>query len=454
MRDAVVAVIGRPNVGKSSFFNYIAKQRIAIVDDQPGVTRDRIYARVEWLQQRFTLIDTGGIEPASDMPLLKQMRIQADIAIETADVVLLMVDVKDGMTAADQDIATMLRKAAKPIFVVVNKCDTPGPMPQQAYEFYNLGLGEVYPVSSLHGLGIGDLLDAVVDALPPLTEEDQVESGIRVAIIGKPNAGKSSLLNRLAGEDRAIVSDMAGTTRDTLDSVVENEFGRYVFIDTAGMRRKSKISDAVERYSIMRAVAAVERADVCLVMIDAESGISEQDTKVAGLAHNAGKATIFVVNKWDLIEKENDTQEKFRLSLLSRFAFMDYAPVLFISALTGQRCMQIYQSVNEVYAEATKRISTGVLNEFIAEVQAMVPAPQYKGKRLKIAYATQVAVQPPEFILFVNSTELLHFSYDRYLENQFRKNFGFAGTPIRLTLREKSKREADFQGKKKNTAER
>ncbi len=441
MKDAIVAVIGRPNVGKSSFFNFIAKQRIAIVDDQPGVTRDRIYARVEWLGQRFTLIDTGGIEPASDMPLLRQMRIQADIAIETADVVLLMVDVKDGMTAADQDIANMLRKSAKPVFVVVNKCDNPGHMPEQAYEFYNLGLGDIYPISSIHGLGIGDLLDVVVDALPVLPEEDAEESGIKVAIIGKPNAGKSSLFNRLAGEDRAIVSDLAGTTRDALDSVVENDFGRFVFIDTAGLRRKSRIADDIERYSTMRAISAIERADVCLILIDAEDGVTEQDTKVAGLAHNAGKASVFVVNKWDLIEKETDTQENYKKDLLSRFAFMDYAPVIFISALTGQRCTQVYKYVNEVYEESNKRISTGILNDFIAEIQAMVPAPQYKGKRLKIAYATQVAVQPPEFILFVNSTELLHFSYDRYLENQFRKNFGFVGTPIRLTLREKSNRE-------------
>lgn len=441
MKDAIVAVIGRPNVGKSSFFNFIAKQRIAIVDDQPGVTRDRIYARVEWLGQRFTLIDTGGIEPASDMPLLRQMRIQADIAIKTADVVLLMVDVKDGMTAADQDIANMLRKSAKPVFVVVNKCDNPGHMPEQAYEFYNLGLGDIYPISSIHGLGIGDLLDVVVDALPVLPEEDAEESGIKVAIIGKPNAGKSSLFNRLAGEDRAIVSDLAGTTRDALDSVVENDFGRFVFIDTAGLRRKSRIADDIERYSTMRAISAIERADVCLILIDAEDGVTEQDTKVAGLAHNAGKASVFVVNKWDLIEKETDTQENYKKDLLSRFAFMDYAPVIFISALTGQRCTQVYKYVNEVYEESNKRISTGILNDFIAEIQAMVPAPQYKGKRLKIAYATQVAVQPPEFILFVNSTELLHFSYDRYLENQFRKNFGFVGTPIRLTLREKSNRE-------------
>ncbi len=441
MSRAVVAVIGRPNVGKSSFFNYIAKQRISIVDDQPGVTRDRIYAQVEWLEHTFTLIDTGGIEPSTDLPLLKQMRLQADVAIETADVVLLMVDVKDGMTAADQDIANMLRKAAKPVFVVVNKCDTPGNLPAQAYEFYNLGLGEIYPVSSIHGLGMGDLLDALVDALPPDSTEETEDQGIKVAIIGKPNAGKSSLFNRLAGEERAIVSEMAGTTRDALDSSIENEFGRYLFIDTAGFRRKSRISDDVERYSVMRAVAAVERADVCLIMIDATEGVTEQDTKVAGLAHNAGKASIFVVNKWDLVEKETNTQQVFKEELLTRFAFMNYAPVLFISALTGSRCMSIYESVNEVYAESNKRITTGVLNDFIAEIQAMVPAPQYKGRRLKIAYATQVTVQPPEFILFVNSTELLHFSYDRYLENQFRKNFGFVGTPIRLTLREKSKNE-------------
>ena len=345
------------------------------------------------------------------------------------------------MTAADQEVAGMLQRSKKPIVLAVNKMDATGTVDPEFYEFYNLGLGDLFPVSSLHGLGMGDLLDAIAAALPETDEDDDEETGIKVAIIGKPNAGKSSLFNRLAGEERAIVSEMAGTTRDALDSVVENSFGRYVFIDTAGFRRKSRITDSVERYSIMRAVAAVERADVCLIMIDAETGVTEQDTKVAGLAHNAGKGSIFVVNKWDLIEKETGTQEKFKLDLLGRFQFMDYAPVIFISALTGHRCTNVYKAVNEVYAEARKRITTGTLNDFIAEIQAMVPAPQYKGKRLKIAYATQVAVQPPEFILFVNSTELLHFSYDRYLENQFRKNFGFAGTPIRLTLREKSRSE-------------
>lgn len=442
MREAVVAVIGRPNVGKSSFFNYIAKQRIAIVDDWPGVTRDRIYARVEWLGRPFTLIDTGGIEPAQDLPLLKQMRAQAELAIETADAVLLMVDVKAGMTAADQDIANMLRKVDKPLFLVVNKCDTPGALPQQAYEFYNLGLGELYPVSALHGLGMGDLLDAVAHVLPAAEEEEDAPGAIRVAIIGKPNAGKSSLFNRLAGEERAIVSDLAGTTRDALDSRVKNAYGDYLFIDTAGLRRKSRVSDAVERYSILRAVAAVERADVCLILIDAETGLSEQDTKVAGIAHNAGKASIFVINKWDLVHKDEKTQARYKEEILARFPFMAYAPVLFISALTGQRCMNVYTAVNEVYAQACKRIPTGVLNDFIAEIQAIVPAPQYKGRRLKIAYATQVAVQPPEFLLFVNSTELLHFSYDRYLENQFRRSFGFSGTPIRLTLREKSAKQS------------
>lgn len=441
MRGTVVAIIGRPNVGKSSFFNFVAKTRISIVDDEPGVTRDRIYTSLEWQGNRFTLIDTGGIEPNSDRPLLQQMRLQAEMAVEMADVILLMVDLKAGLTAADQDIANMLRKSGKKIVVAVNKCDQLGLLPEAGYEFYNLGLGELYPISSAHGLGIGDILDALTELLPDLDIENDDEDEIKVAIIGKPNAGKSSLFNRLSGEERAIVSDIAGTTRDALDSVVANEFGKYRFIDTAGLRRKSRIRDHIERYSIIRAVAAVERAEVCLILLDANEGVTEQDTKVAGMAHNSGKASIFVVNKWDLIDKTEHDIEEFINQIRVRMAFMSYAPIIFISALTGQRCMKIYPQINAVYAEATKRIATGGFNDFIAEVQAMVPAPQYKGRRLKISYATQVAVMPPEFILFVNSTELLHFSYDRYLENQVRKRYGFEGTPIRLTLREKGGRE-------------
>lgn len=441
MQKAVVAVVGRPNVGKSTFFNYLAGERISIVDDTPGVTRDRIYADVEWLGRIFTLIDTGGIEPKADDDLLKQMRIQAELAIETADCIVFMVDLKTGLQAADADIADMLRKSGKPCIVAINKCDHVGDMPTDAYEFYNLGMGEVYPISAAHALGIGELLDAVAASLPREDEETEENRPIRIAIIGKPNAGKSSLTNRILGEKRVIVSPVAGTTRDAIDTPFHNEYGNYIIVDTAGLRKKARIDDRIERYAMVRALAAIEKADVCLILIDAEEGVSEQDTKVAGYAHNAGKASIFVVNKWDLIEKETKTLENYRKSVEERFSFMQYAPVLFISALTGQRVHRIFELVNYVYEQANKRITTGLLNEVLGEAQAMVPAPQDKGRRLKIQYATQISQAPPCFALFCNDKELMHFSYERYIENQLRKSFGFEGTPIHFVLRSRGDKE-------------
>lgn len=441
MAKPLVAVVGRPNVGKSTFFNYVAGRRISIVDDQPGVTRDRIYAQAEWVGHEFDMVDTGGIEPTSQDELLIQMRAQAEIAIETADVILLMVDVRTGLQAADSEIADMLRKSGRPVLVVVNKCDTPGPMPVGAYEFYNLGLGEVYPVSSIHGLGMGDLLDAIVQEFPEDAEEQEDNAPIRVAIIGKPNVGKSSIINLLTGESRSIVSDVPGTTRDAIDSFLSTEDGDFLLIDTAGMRKKSRIYDDIEHYSIVRAVGAIERADVCILVISAEHGVTEQDTKIAGLAHNAGKASIIVVNKWDLITKDHKTADLFKAQIKERLAFMDYAPILFVSALDGQRVNTILPAVKAAYEMATYRVPTGVLNDVIGVAQAMTPAPTYKGRRLKIRYVTQAAVQPPTFILFVNSVELMHFSYERYLENQLRRQFEFTGTPIILRMRGPQKEE-------------
>lgn len=441
MANPFVAVVGRPNVGKSTFFNFLAGERISIVDDRPGVTRDRIYAEVEWLNRRFSLIDTGGIEPRTDDNLLKQMRLQAELAIETADVILFLVDLKAGLQAADSDIANMLRKAHKPVVVAVNKSDQIGEMPAEAYEFYNLGLGEVYPISAVHGLGMGELLDAVVSHFPEPETGEETDKPVRLCLIGKPNAGKSSLTNRLLGQNRAIVSPVSGTTRDALDTPLENEFGKYVIVDTAGLRKKARIDDQIERYSMLRTLAAIERSDVCLILLDAEVGITEQDTKVAGYAHNAGKASIFLVNKWDALDKETGTMEALTRILRERFAYMPYAPVLFISALTGQRCQKIFPLVNEVWGQATRKLSTGVLNDLIGEAQALVPAPQDKGRRLKIQYATQVSTCPPEFLLFCNDKDLMHFSYERYLENQLRKNFGFVGTPIRWIVRSRERKE-------------
>lgn len=439
MGKPIVAVVGRPNVGKSTLFNYLAGSRISIVDDTPGVTRDRVYAEAEWRGRRFALVDTGGIEPRTDDAMLRQMRSQAEIAIETADVIVFMVDLKTGLTAADQDIAGMLRRSGKPIVVVVNKSDRPGPVPSDAYEFYNLGLGDIFPVSSVHGLGMGDLLDEIFRHFPEERPGTEAEDTIRVAVIGKPNAGKSSLVNRMLGEERTIVSDVPGTTRDAIDSPLTNKYGNYVLVDTAGLRKKSRIDDDIERYSMIRSLAAIEKADVCVVMIDAQDGVTEQDTKVAGYAHNSGKACIIAVNKWDLVEKETGTLEDYEKQVRGGLVFLQYAPVLFLSAKTGQRIHKLFELVNHVYEQACMRLSTGMLNDLIAEVMAMAPPPTDKGKRLRIYYATQVGVKPPEFVFFINDRELMHFSYERYLENQFRKSFGFEGTPIRFILREREK---------------
>lgn len=440
MSKPIVAVVGRPNVGKSTFFNYLAGERISIVDDKPGVTRDRVYAESEWRGRPFSLIDTGGIEPVTEDIILKAMREQAQIAIETADVIIFLVDLKTGLTADDQEIANLLRKSGKPVVVAVNKADHVGEMPPDAFEFYNLGLGEIYSISSAHRLGIGELLDEVYRHFPPEEDPDQSHERIRVAVIGKPNAGKSSLVNKMLGEERSIVSEIAGTTRDAIDSDLDNEFGKFTLIDTAGLRKKSRIDSSVEKYSMIRSLAAVERADVCLILIDATEGVTEQDTKVAGYAHNAGKASILVVNKWDLIEKETGTLENFSRQVRDRFPFMQYAPVVFISALTGQRVQKLFEMVNEIYRQAGVRLSTGMLNDLIGEAVAMVPTPQDKGRHLKIFYATQVGIHPPQFVLFINDRKLMHFSYERYLENQFRKNFGFSGTPIWFLLRPKEKK--------------
>ncbi len=439
MSKPVVAIIGRPNVGKSSLFNALFGERVSIVHDTPGVTRDRLYARATWRDREFVVIDTGGIEPDSDDEILKGMRTQAGIAMETADVILFMCDVKSGLTAADHEIAVMLRKSNRPVVVCVNKIDHVGAPPPELYEFYNLGLGEVYSVSASHRLGIGELLDAVFEHFPPVPENDEENETVRVALIGKPNAGKSSLSNRMIGQNRSIVSDVPGTTRDAIDSVIENKHGSFTIIDTAGLRKKSRIDSSIEKYSMLRSLAAIERANVCVILIDAAEGVTEQDTKVAGYAHNAGKACVFAVNKWDLVEKETGTLEAMRKILLDRFSFMDYAPVIFLSAKTGQRVDKLFETIRNVYEQAGKRLSTGTLNEMISEATAMVPTPQDKGKHLKIYYATQVATYPPQFVLFVNDRELMHFSYERYLENQLRKNFGFEGTPIRIYMRTKEK---------------
>ncbi|HOV27586.1 MAG TPA: ribosome biogenesis GTPase Der [Pseudobacteroides sp.] len=439
MAKPIVAIVGRPNVGKSTFFNYVAGRRISIVEDTPGVTRDRIYTDVEWRNRKFTLIDTGGIEPYTEDKIMQQMKRQAELAIETADVIIFMVDCKDGMTASDKEVGSMLRKAKKPIILAVNKVDRVGEPPPEVYEFYNLGLGDMITISSVHGLGMGDLLDAVYEHFPEDTGEDYGEDVIKVAVIGKPNAGKSSLINKILGEDRVIVSDIPGTTRDAIDTYFEKDNGKYVFIDTAGIRRKSKISENIERYSTIRSWTAIERADVCIIMIDAQDGVTEQDTKIAGYAHENGKASIIIVNKWDLVEKTTGTLEEYRKSVLEKLGFMTYAPVLFISAKTGQRVHKIIELVDYVANQASLRISTGMLNDLVNESIAMVQPPSDKGKRLKIYYMTQAGVKPPTFVIFVNDKELMHYSYERYLENQLRKSFGFEGTPIKFLLREKSK---------------
>ncbi len=440
MAKPIVAVVGRPNVGKSTLFNRIAEERISIVEDTPGVTRDRIYAEAEWLNHKFTLIDTGGLEPESDDIILKQMYTQAQIAIETADVILFVVDVKTGVTDADMQVANILRKANKPIILAVNKMDDLRKYGMDIYEFYQLGIGEPFGVSAGQAIGLGDLLDEVVKNFPKEAEYDEEDDTIKVAIIGKPNVGKSSLINKILGEERVIVSDIAGTTRDAIDTPYEKDGQKYVFIDTAGMRRQSKIKESIEKYSIIRAVAAVERADVCVLMINATEGITDQDTKIAGIAHEAGKPTIIVVNKWDLIEKDNKTMNNFIKEIDKEFKYMSYAPKMFISALTGQRVHKLFETINYCSQNSTRRISTGMLNDVLIEAMALNQPPAEKGRPLKIYYITQVSVKPPTFILFVNDTELLHFSYKRYIENQLRDAFGFNGTPIHFIARNKSER--------------
>lgn len=437
----IVAVVGRPNVGKSTLFNKIAGKRISIVEDTPGITRDRIYADAEWCGHEFTLIDTGGIEPAANDIILSQMREQAGMAIDMADVILFMVNVRDGMTAADKEVAAMLQKCGRPVILVCNKVDNPGNPPIEMYEFYNLGIGEPKPVSSIHGLGVGDLLDEIVSYFPNESGTAEEENIIKVAVVGKPNAGKSSLINRILGENRVIVSDIAGTTRDAIDSAYELDGQKYVFIDTAGMRKRGKINENVERYSVARSLGAVDRADVCLIMIDAQEGITEQDTKIAGYVHESGKASVIVVNKWDLIEKETNTMRNFKNKVKEGFNFMMYAPSVYISAVTGLRVDSLFDMIKSTLAENSKRISTGVLNDVINEAIAMVQPPSDKGKRLKIYYATQAGTKPPTFVLFVNNAELAHYSYIRYLENQLRAKFGFEGTPIKFIIREKNKKD-------------
>jgi len=437
MAKPVVAVVGRPNVGKSTLFNKLIGKRMSIVDDTPGVTRDRIYGDAEWCGRQMMLIDTGGIEQGTDDVILQGMRDQAQLAIEMANAIIFVVDLKSGVTAADEDVAAMLQKSGKPIVLCVNKCDKIGEPPLEFYEFYNLGLGDPVAVSSVHGTGTGDLLDEVIKYLPE-EESDELESEIiNVAIIGKPNAGKSSLVNAVAGEERVIVSDIAGTTRDAIDSLVENEFGRFNFTDTAGLRRKSKVDDKLEKYSVIRAKMAIERSDVCVIMIDGTDGFTEQDSKVAGLALEEGKACIIAVNKWDIVEKDGRTMDSYRRSLMNDFSFMSFAPIIFISAKTGQRLDRLFELIKYVHTQNTMRISTGKLNDILAESTARVQPPSDKGRRLKIYYMTQASTKPPTFVCFCNRADLFHFSYQRYLENQIRSTFGLEGTPIRFVIRER-----------------
>lgn len=435
----VVAVVGRPNVGKSTLFNKLCGQRLAIVDDAPGVTRDRIYGECEWLGREMLLIDTGGIEPHSDDIILSQMRRQAQLAIDSADVIIFVTDVRTGVVATDEEVAAMLQKSGKPIVLCVNKSDSLGDPPPEFYEFYNLCLGDPIQVSAVHGHGTGDLLDKVIEYLPE-TEDDEEESDtVKVAVIGKPNAGKSSLVNKIAGEERMIVSDIAGTTRDATDTLVENEYGSFVFIDTAGLRRKSKVDDAIEKYSVIRARMAVERANVCVIMIDATEGFTEQDSKVAGIAHELGKASIIAVNKWDLVEKDGKTMDSFRKKLMNDFSFMSYAPIIFISAKTGQRIDRLFELIKYVDTQNAMRISTGKLNDVLASATARVQPPTDKGKRLKIYYMTQASTRPPTFVCFVNNKDLFHYSYQRYLDNRIREIFGLEGTPTKFVIRERDK---------------
>lgn len=438
MSKPIIAIVGRPNVGKSMLFNKLIGRRLSIVEDTPGVTRDRIYGETDWNGRKFTLVDTGGIEPRSDNQILTFMREQAQIAIENATVIVLVTDIRTGVTAADQEVAGMLQRSKKPIVLAVNKMDSTGStVDPEFYEFYNLGLGEPIPVSAVHGHGTGDLLDACVAYFPPEDEEIEEDDVIQVAIIGKPNVGKSSLTNQILGQERVIVSNVAGTTRDAIDSYFENGQGKYNFIDTAGMRRKSKVDDNIEKYSVLRATMAIDRSDVCLIMIDAQDGVTEQDTKVAGLAHEAGKACIIVVNKWDLVEKDDKTMDRMREDIRRDLSYMTYAPIVFISAVTGQRVNRLFELINYVNNQAATRITTGMLNSVLADAQTRVQPPTDKGRRLKIYYMTQVAVRPPHFVVFCNDKKLFHFSYQRYLENQIRNVFGLEGTPVILSIREK-----------------
>ena len=441
MSKPLVAIVGRPNVGKSMLFNRLAGQRLSIVEDTPGVTRDRLYAECEWRGRKFDMVDTGGIEPSTDSEILLFMREQAQIAISAATVIVLVTDLRTGVTAADKDVANMLLRSKKPVVLAVNKADSTGATDVGVYEFYSLGLGDPIPTSAVHGHGTGDLLDECFKYFPEESEEEEEDDCIKVAVIGKPNVGKSSLINHILGEKRVIVSNMAGTTRDAVDTMYENKYGRYMFIDTAGIRRKSRVDERVEKFSVMRAQMAIERADVCLIMIDARDGVTEQDTKIAGLAHEAGKASIVIVNKWDLVEKETGTMEKMRKDVMRDLSFMSYAPVLFISAVTGQRTERIFELINFVNDQSNMRITTGMLNNVLADAQARVQPPTDKGRRLKIYYMTQTGIKPPNFVIFCNSRELFHFSYQRYIENQIRAVFGLEGTPIRIVIRQKGDKE-------------
>ena len=437
----LVAIVGRPNVGKSMLFNKLVGQRLSIVEDTPGVTRDRLYAEAEWRNRKFDLVDTGGIEPGTDSEILSFMREQAEIAIQNATVIVFVCDIKTGLTASDQEVANMLLRSGKPVVLAVNKMDQVGATNPDIYEFYNLGLGDPVPVSAVHGHGTGDLLDECFQYFPPEEEGEEEEDVVKVAVIGKPNVGKSSLVNRILGEQRVIVSDMAGTTRDAVDSYFENAKGRYLFIDTAGMRKKSRVDDRIEKFSVLRATMAIERCDVCLIMIDAGEGVTEQDTKVAGLAHEAGKACIIVVNKWDSIEKDDKTMDRMRADVRRDLSYMTYAPIVFISALTGQRVDRLFDLINYASDQAAMRITTGMLNSVLADATQRVQPPTDKGRRLKLYYMTQVGVKPPHFVIFCNDAQLFHFSYQRYLENQIRATFGLEGTPIKLTIRQKSDKE-------------
>lgn len=435
----IVAVVGRPNVGKSTLFNKLVGKRLSIVEDTPGVTRDRIYSECEWRNRKFMVVDTGGIEPSSDDVILSQMRRQAELAIQKADVIVFLTDLRTGVTADDHEVAGMLRKSGKPIVLCVNKCDSIGEPPAEFYEFYSLGLGDPIALSAAHGHGSGDMLDEVFKYFPEEADNEYDEDYVKVAVIGKPNVGKSSLINRVAGEERVIVSDVAGTTRDATDTVVENEHGKYVFIDTAGIRRKSKVLEKIEHYSVLRAYMAVDRSDVCVILIDATVGFTEQDSKVAGYAHEQGKACIVAVNKWDAVEKSDSTMNEFRNKLKEDFSFMSYVPFIFISAKTGQRVEKLFDMINDVYRQNSMRVSTGMLNDVLSYATTRVQPPSDKGRRLKIYYMTQPSTKPPTFVVFVNRADLFHFSYQRYLENQIRQTFGLEGTPIRFITRERGK---------------